>query len=81
MDTSEPVEVYSGFNPAEVEIIKNMLEAEGIQAKVTGENQGVQLRIAPEVTIMVHIKDADRARKLIRAHQEAAAKDTSDTNS
>jgi hypothetical protein len=73
MDTSEPVEVYSSFRPAEAEIIRGMLEAEGIEADVTGESQGSFTGATPEVTIMVHAADADRARELIRAHQEAAA--------
>jgi hypothetical protein len=73
MDTNEPVEVYSSFRPAEAEIIKNMLEAEGIEADVTGDIQGSFTGATPEVTIMVHAADADRARELIRAHQVAAA--------
>ena len=73
MDPTEPVEVYSSFRPAEAEIIKNMLEAEGIEADVTGDTQGSFTGATPEVTIMVHAADADRARKLILAHQEAAA--------
>jgi hypothetical protein len=77
MDTSEPVEVYSTFSPAEAEIIKNMLEAEGIEADVTGGTQGAFTGATPEVTIMVHADAADEARKLILAHQKAAAKDTS----
>jgi hypothetical protein len=78
MDTSEPVEVYSTFNPAEAEIIKNMLEAEGIEAEVGGETQGGFPGATPEVTIMVRGGDAGEARKLIRAHQEAA-RESSDT--
>jgi hypothetical protein len=80
MDTNEPVEVYSSFNPAEAEIIKNMLEADGIEADVTGDTQGAFTGATPEVTIMVHADNADRARELIRTHQEAAA-NTSDTGS
>ena len=73
MDADEPVEVYSTFRPAEAEIIKNMLEAEGIEAEVTGESQGSFTGATPEVTIMVHAGDADRARQLILDHQKAAA--------
>lgn len=76
MDTNEPVEVYFSFRPAEAEIIKNMLEAEGIEADVTGETQGSFTGATPEVTIMVRGTDADRARALIRAHQEAAAQES-----
>jgi hypothetical protein len=73
MDTDEPVEVYSTFRPAEAEIIKNMLEAEGIEAEVTGEAQGSFTGATPEVTIMVLTRDADRARQLILDHQKRAA--------
>jgi hypothetical protein len=73
MNAAEPVEVYATFNPAEAEIIKNMLVVEEIEADVTGESQGGFLGATPEVTIMVHAKDADRARKLILAHQKRAS--------
>ncbi|HKA08744.1 MAG TPA: DUF2007 domain-containing protein [Gemmataceae bacterium] len=73
MDPIEPVEVYSTFSPPEAEIIRNMLYAEGIDAEVTGESQGGFQGATPEVTVMVHDADADRARKLILAHQKKAA--------
>ena len=73
MDATEPVEVYSTFSPAEAEIIANMLQAEGIEARAAGEAQGSFTGTTPEVTIMVHAKDADRARKLILDHQKKAA--------
>ena len=72
MDTNEPVEVYSTFRPAEAEIIRNMLEADGIEAEVAGDVQGSFTGATPEVTIMVHAGDADRARKLILDHQKKA---------
>ena len=68
MDSTEPVEVYSTFSPAEADIIANMLQAEGIEA------QGSFTGATPEVTVMVHAKDADRARLLIRSRQEKAAR-------
>jgi hypothetical protein len=73
MDPTEPVEVYSSFSPAEADIIANMLRAEGIDAKASGEAQGSFTGATPEVTVMVHAKDADRARLLIRSRQEKAA--------
>jgi Putative prokaryotic signal transducing protein len=81
MDPIDPVEVYTSFNPAEAEIIKGMLEAEGIQAEVAGEAQGGFSGTLPEVSVLVHADNADRARELIRAHQESAAKEPSDTSS
>jgi hypothetical protein len=74
MDSTEPVEVYSTFSPAEADIIANMLEAEGIEAKASGAAQGSFTGATPEVTVMVHAKDADRARLLIRSRQEKAAR-------
>lgn len=73
MNRTEPVDVYATFNPAEAEIIKNMLEAEEIEAEVGGETQGGFPGATPEVTVMVHVNDADRARRLILAHQQLAA--------
>jgi hypothetical protein len=78
MDPTEPVEVYSSFSPAEADIIANMLQAEGIDAKASGEAQGSFTGATPEVTVMVHAKDADRARLLIRSRQEKAAADNAD---
>jgi hypothetical protein len=75
MDPIEPVEVYATSSPSEAEIIAGMLDAEGIEAMVGGEAQGAFIGATPEVTIMVHAKDADRARLLIRSHQEQAGTD------
>ena len=73
MDRTEPVDVYVSSSPAEAEIIKVMLEGEGIEAQVTGESQGGFEGVTPEVTIMVRAKDASTARRLIRVHQAKAA--------
>jgi hypothetical protein len=73
MDRSDPVEVYATFSPAEAEIIKGMLEAEGIKAEVGGESQGGFQGATPEVTVMVRAEDAPTARRLIRGHQAKAA--------
>jgi hypothetical protein len=73
MDPTEPVEVYSSFSPSEADIIANMLVAEGIEARAGGEAQGSFTGATPEVTVMVHAADADRARQLILDHQQRAA--------
>ena len=78
MDPNALVEVYSSFSPAEADIIANMLEAEGIDAKASGEAQGSFTGTTPEVTVMVHAKDADQARLLIRSYQEKAVTDKKD---
>ena len=72
MDPLEPVEVYTAFNPTEAEIIKNMLDAEGLEATVAGDAQGGFQGATPEVAVMVHSRDGERARELIRVHQANA---------
>jgi hypothetical protein len=74
MESNEPVEVYATLNSAEAEIIRAMLEAEGIDADVAGEMQGGFPGALPEVTVLVHADDADQARKLIADHQSHRAK-------
>ena len=74
MDPTEPVEVYATSSPSEADIIANMLEAEGIEARASGEAQGSFTGATPEVTVMVHAQDADRARQLILDHQKQAAR-------
>ena len=80
MDPVEPVKVHVTFNPAEAGIIRNMLEAEGIIAEVTGGSQGGFTGATPEVTVMVRGEDADRARNLILAHQKKAARSSDATD-
>jgi hypothetical protein len=73
MEPTEPIEVYATRSPSEAEIIRGMLEAEGIEADVAGDLQGSFTGATPEVTILVHADAADRARELIAAHQAKAA--------
>jgi hypothetical protein len=79
MNPIEPVEVYSTLSPSEAEIIRSMLDAEGIDAEVAGEMQGGFPGAIPEITLMVHSSDADRARELIRSHQAAASREPGDS--
>jgi hypothetical protein len=69
METNEPVEVFSSFNSAEAEIVRAMLDAEGIDADVAGETQGGFSGALAEVSVLVHADDANRARELIASHQ------------
>jgi hypothetical protein len=71
VDHRDPVDVYQATNVAEAEIVRGMLEAEGIRADVGGGGQGELPGILHEVTVMVPAADAERARDLIRAHQQA----------
>ena len=40
MDANEPVVVHTTNNLSEAEILKNVLEGEGIECELDGENQG-----------------------------------------
>jgi hypothetical protein len=62
--------VYTTSLPADAEIIKGMLEAEGIRAMVNGESQGGFVGAIPEVVVVVREADSDRARSLIQAHSK-----------
>ncbi len=57
-------------DPVLAEIIRNDLEANGIQAQVSGDNFSAQLPGNPmqEVEIMVKAADAGRAKKLVDKH-------------
>jgi hypothetical protein len=74
MESNEPVEVYTSFNAAEAEIIRAMLEAEGVDANVAGDMQGGFPGALPEVSVLVHADDAERARELIIEHQAQQGK-------
>ena len=69
MDAQEPVTVFESLNSAEAEIIRGMLDAEGIRSQVTGAEQGGFTGVIPEVTLVVRAEDADRARELIAEHR------------
>ena len=74
MDIHEPVRVYSAANPVEAEIIRNYLESEGIRSFVDGLNQAGEAGLtAFEIGVLVPAGDADRARRLIEAHQKHKA--------
>jgi hypothetical protein len=64
-DPHEVITVYRAQNATEAYIIRNALEAEGIQCQVAETNDplaGLPLA-APDV--LVHVSDADRARTII----------------
>lgn len=64
-DPNEVVTIYKAKNSAEAFVIRNALEAEGIQCQVAETNDpfaGLQMA---EPDVMVHISDADRAREII----------------
>jgi hypothetical protein len=71
MDLHEPVEVHLVTNPVEANLIKNLLQTEGIRCALPGLEQGFNPTFGPfEIRIMVEAANADRARRLISSHQE-----------
>jgi hypothetical protein len=67
VDVNEPVAVYTTNNLAEAEILKNVLEGEGIQCELDGENQG-GLPGVIAVRILVHARDEETARQALASH-------------
>ena len=76
MDPQDAVEVYATLSPSEAEIIRVMLDGEGIFAEVAGDTQGGFPGALPEVSVLVPAQDADRARELIAHHQMSASQTT-----
>ena len=77
MENDEPVTVYSVNNPYEAEVIKTVLQAEGISCKLDGERQAGLSDIL-EIGVLVRARDADRARTIIEQneakHQDVASR-------
>ena len=64
MKNDEPVVVFSTPQVAEAEILKNMLESEGVQCQLEGEHQAGLTGIL-EIRGMVRAWDEDKARMLL----------------
>ena len=64
MEAQEPVTVYTVKNPAEAQMVRNALQAEGIAAEISGDDQA---GLAGVLTIDILVKaiDLDRARQVI----------------
>lgn len=64
MDTAELVEVYSTTHEADAEVIRGLLETEGIDSQISGANQG---GFAGVLDVKVYVKaiDEERARGII----------------
>ncbi len=74
MEADEPVTVYTVNNPYEAEIIKMVLQGQGISCQLDGEGQAGLSDIL-EIRILVPVRDADQATKIIEqreAQHEAA---------
>lgn len=64
MDTEELVEVYTSTHETEAEVVRGGLEAQGIDAKVSGANQAGFAGVL-EVKVYVKASDELRAREII----------------
>ncbi len=62
------VGVYTTTNAAEAQIVKNLLEAEGVKAEVAGESQGSFASVLG-VNILVRASDEERARQVLASHR------------
>lgn len=72
MDENEPVAVYTTTNANEAEVLKTLLEGEGIKTELDGENQGSFSGVL-NVTILVRAHDEEKARKLLADHEHHMA--------
>jgi hypothetical protein len=64
MDANEPVVIHTTNNLGEAEILKGVLESEGIQCELDGENQGSFAGIFA-VKILVRSQDEEQARQIL----------------
>jgi putative signal transducing protein len=67
MDANEPVVIQTTNNLGEAEILKGVLESEGIQCELEGENQGSFAGILA-VKILVRSRDEEKARQVLASH-------------
>ena len=67
MDANEPVVVHTTNSLSEAEILKNVLEGEGIECELDGENQGGFAGVL-DVRILVRAWDEERARQVLASH-------------
>lgn len=73
----EIVRVARSLNPAHAHIYRQALQDEGIRCKVVGDNLegGFGDLIGMSAEIWVHKVDADRADKIIKAHERRLAEE------
>lgn len=77
MDLVEPVTVSTLSNPIEAELMKNLLESEGIRCFLNGLEQAENVGFAfNEIQVQVPAVDSDRARNLLQEHDKQRGKET-----
>jgi hypothetical protein len=67
VDAHEPVVIHTTTNVGEAEILKNVLQGEGIQCELEGENQGSFAGVLG-IRVLVRAWDEERARQVLAAH-------------
>jgi hypothetical protein len=67
VDVNEPVSVYATKDPAEAEMLKNLLAGEGIKSELEGEGQASLAGIL-DVKVLVRAWDEERARQVLASH-------------
>jgi hypothetical protein len=65
-NTSDPVVLSSFPTEAEATLVVSQLRSEGIEAQVSGgHTAGFRAAAPPMVQVLVHAKDAERARQIL----------------
>ncbi len=79
MDENEPVEVHTTTNANEAEVLKSLLEGQGIKCELDGENQGSFSGVFT-VRILVRARDEQRARQVLADHEYHIGSDTDESS-
>lgn len=79
MTHNDPVEVHTTRSAAEAEIVKNLLEAEGILCEIDNEMQAGLSGVLP-ISIRVRPQDAERAEELLKDHEPLKEEETDETS-
>ena len=66
MDADELITVYTVYDPAEADVIRNALEMEGIRCVLDNEHQAGLTGVF-QIAVQVRAIDADKARRLIES--------------
>ncbi len=69
MDANELVTVYTLSDPYRAEILKDVLQSEGIRCELGGERQAGFTGLF-EIDVLVRAVDADLAKKIIELHAD-----------
>ena len=71
MEFHEPVVVFTTSDPIKADLIKNMLNAEGLKCALEGHDQSFGPGFMPiEIKVLVEAGHIDQARKLIEEHEQ-----------